>query len=309
MVFSLFKSADALYDQGIDLIKQGEFDKARRILMKSIEKDGGPDHMSAVIVSMIDMRGRLGDISAYVSLFNALNGTTAEEFEFGLTTINTDVMKKQCELAIEGIRILNMNTSSDVLIDKGQKLIKLAQRYQSEIGDENLKLSEIYLNDTTRTGIREGILLLALGHEALSSGTVWDDPKKAAEYQQIAYGYRKQIGESGEANLKLINDYAKTSKCWFCGRIASGRGIHFFPISSEISPMLRAPKGSEPLTSETEDFNSIYACRACYTSISKRAEEIALQYHQQAMSEMNAMEIRLQAQIASLQTQIIYARR
>lgn len=265
--------------------------------------------MSTVIVSMIDMRGRLGDISAYVSLFNALNGTSAQEFEFGLTTINTEMMKKQCELAIEGIRTLNMNGTSGVLLDKGQKLIGLAQKYQSEIGSENLKLNEIYLNDTTRTGTREGLLLLAVGYESLSSGTVWEDPRKAAEYQQIAYGYRKQMGDSGEANLKLINDYAKTSKCWFCGRIASGLGIHFFPLSSEISPMLRAPKGSEPLTSEAEDFNSIYACRACYTSISKRADDIARQYHTQAMNEMHAMELRLQTQIASLQTQIIYARR
>ena len=309
MVFSIFKSADTLYDQGIDLIKQGEFDKARRILTKSIEKDGGPDHMSTVIVSMIDMRGRLGDISAYAGLHNALHGTTAEEFKFGLTTINTAMMKKQCELAIESLRIMNMKDSPNLLLDKGQNLIKLAQRYHAEIGEENLKLNEIYLNDTTRTGIREGILLLAIGYEALSSGTVWDDPKKAAEYQQIAYGYRKQMGDSGEANLKLINDYAKTSKCWFCGRIASGLGIHFFPLSSEISPMLRAPKGSEPLASETEDFNSIYACRACYSSINKRADEIARQYYLQAMNDMNAMEIRLQAQIASLQTQIIYARR
>ncbi len=309
MVFSIFKSADALYDQGIDLIKQGEFDKARRILSKSIEKDGGPDHMSTVIVSMIDMRGRLGDISAYVSLLNALNGTSAEEFTFGLTTINTAMMRKQCELAIESIRTLNINDSTGALLDKGQKLIKLAQRYQSEIGDENLKLNEIYLNDTTRTGLREGILLLALGYESLSSGTVWEDPRKAAEYQQIAYGYRKQMGDSGEANLKLINDYAKTSKCWFCGRVASGLGIHFFPLSSEISPMLRSPEGSEPLASETQDFNSIYVCRACYSSINKRADEIARKYYIQAMSDMNAMEIRLQAQIASLQTQIIYARR
>jgi hypothetical protein len=258
---------------------------------------------------MIDMRGRLGDISAYVNLFNALKNTSAEEFDFGLTAINTEMMKTQCELAIEGLRILNANSSSENLLKRGQKLIELAQKYQSRIGDDNLKLSEIYHNDITRTGIREGLLLLALGYESLASGTVWENPKKAAEYQQIAYGYRRQMGDTGEANLKLINDYAKTCKCWFCGRVASGLGIHFFPLSSEISPILRAPEGSEPLASETTDFNSIYACRACYSSITKRAEEIAYRYHLQAMNEINAMELRLQAQIASLQTQIMYARR
>ena len=299
MALSLFKDADALYEQALDLIKQGEFDKARARLMKSIEKDGGPDDISAVLVGMIDLRGRLGDVNAYRALLNALKATKAKEFTFGLTTVNTAMMTVQCELAIEEIQIFNMNGPSAVLLDKGNKLLKLAQRYQAEVGNENLKTNEIFLNDTTRTGIREGLVLFATGYESLALGTVWDDPRKAAEYQQIAYGYRKQIGDTGEANLKLVNDYSRTCKCWFCGRTASGLGIHFFPISSEISPMLRKADG-EPLRSETDDYGAIYACRACYKGISTRADDIAKAYHAQAMSEMRSMEARLQAEIAAL---------
>ncbi len=300
MALSLFKNADALYEQAIDLIKQGEFEKARGRLMKSIEKDGGPDDISSVLVCMIDMRGRLGDISAYRNLLNALKATAAREFTFGLTTVSVPMMIVQCELAVEEIQAFNMNGASTVLLEKGNRLLKLAQRYQSEVGNETLKMNEIFLNDTTRTGIREGMVLLAMGYESLASGTVWDDPKKAAEYQQIAYGYRKQVGDTGESNLRLVNDYSRTCKCWFCGRTASGLGIHFFPISSEISPMLRKSGEGEPLRSESEDYGSIYACRACYKGISARADDIAKAYHNQAMSEMRAMEARLQAEIVAL---------
>jgi hypothetical protein len=300
MALSLFKDADALYEQAIDLIKQGEFEKARGRLMKSIEKDGGPDDISAVLVCMIDMRGRLGDVSAYGNLLNALKATKAKEFTFGLTTVSVPTMILQCELAIEEIHALNMNGSSAVTLEKGNRLLKLAQRYQSEVGNETLKMNEIFLNDTTRTGIREGMVLLAMGYESLASGTVWNDPKKAAEYQQIAYGYRKQVGDTGESNLKLINDYSKTCKCWFCGRTASGLGIHFFPMSSEISPMLLKSGEGEPIKSDSDDHNSIYACRACYRGISIRADEIAKVYYNQAMGEMRAMEARLNAEIAAL---------
>ncbi len=300
MALSLFKDADALYEQAIDLIKQGEFEKARGRLMKSIEKDGGPDDISAVLVCMIDMRGRLGDISAYRNLLNALKATKAKEFTFGLTTVNIPMMIVQCELAIEEIQTFNMNGGSAVTLEKGNRLLKLAQRYQSEVGNETLKMNEIFLNDTTRTGIREGMVLLAMGYESLASGTVWNDPKKAAEYQQIAYGYRKQVGDTGESNLKLINDYSKTCKCWFCGRTTSGLGIHFFPMSSEISPILLKSGETEPIKSDSDDHNSIYACRACYTGISTRADEIARVYYNQAMSEMRAMEARLNAEIAAL---------
>lgn len=309
MVFSRFKKADDLHIQGMDLIRQGEFAKARERLLLSIRKDGGPDDLSAVVVGMIDLRGNMGDVGAYRNLITSLKNTDAKEFEFGLTMVNTETMIKQSELAIEEIRITNMRGSGRDLVDKGQKLVELAQRYQTEVGEETLKLSEIYNNDTTRTGMKEGAMLMAMGYEAYATGTVWEDPRKAAEYQQIAYGYRKQMGDTGEENLRLINDYAKTCKCWYCGRVVSGLGIHFFALPSDISPALRTPPGREPLTSETEDHEAIYACRACHSSITKKADEIAQRYHENAMSEIRATEARMQAELYAIHSQLSYLRR
>ncbi len=309
MVFSRFKSADSLHDQGMDLILQGEFAKAREKLLLSIRKDGGPDDLSAVIVCMIDMRGAMGSVNAYRNLVAALRKTDAKEFEFGLTAVNTEMMIKQAELAIEEILITEIDGHGMDPLEKGQRLIELAQRYQSEVGEDSLKLSEIYYNDTTRTGMKEGAMLMAMGYESYADGTVWEDPRKAAEYQQIAYGYRKQMGDTGEENLRRINDYAKTCKCWYCGRVASGFGIHFFALPSDISPVLRTPPGKEPLASETEDHGAIYACRACHSSIINKADEIAKRYHNSAMAEIRATEARMQAELSALHSQMIYLRR
>ena len=56
MVFKLFKSGDELYDEGKELIKRGEYGKARDYLQKSIDKEGGIDDAAAVKVALIDLR-------------------------------------------------------------------------------------------------------------------------------------------------------------------------------------------------------------------------------------------------------------
>ncbi|NLL94325.1 MAG: hypothetical protein GX224_00955 [Thermoplasmatales archaeon] len=308
MAFSFFKGADSLFTEGIDLIKQGNMSKARDRLVKSIEKDGGPDDLSAVLVALIDMEGNLGNPSRYRALLDALRRCGAKEFEFGLTPLDRDMMIAQCELEIEKFEIIAAAEDDHVAqLEKGKRLVDLAQRYQARMGDENLKLHEIYGNDTTQTGTRIGMLLLAAAYESMASGTVWDNPRKAAEYQQIAYGYRKQLGESGDRNLELINNYSKSCKCWFCGRTASGAGIHFFTLPSDVSPMLAKSDDGEPLKSKSEG-SEIYACRACNSTINWLAEAIARKYYESAIDQMRAMEARLQAEISSLQTQIMFVK-
>ena len=241
MVLSFFKGADDLYAQGIDLIKQGDMDKARARFVKSIEKDGGPDDLSAVMVALIDMRGNLGNPNSYLNLIDKLKNCKVDEFEFGLTPLSTKTLITQCELSVEEINLINMNGGPEVLLEKGRRLIELAQKFQSLVGSDHLKLVEIYQNDTTRTGIRESMVLLAIAYESMATGTVWEDPRKAAEYQQIAYGYRKQIGDSGESNLKLVEEYSRSCKCWFCGRTASGAGIHFSNCPATFLPCFAKP--------------------------------------------------------------------
>ena len=68
------------------------------------------------------------------------------------------------------------------------------------------------------------------------------------------------------------------------------------------------PSSASAAAASREGYDHIYVCRACYTAISNRSDEIANEYYQQSMREMMAMEARLQAEIAALQSQIAFAR-
>ena len=306
MAFKLFKNGDDLYSQGDDLIKRGEYAKARDILQKSIDKDGGVDDVAAVKVALIDLSSHLTNPAAYRNLESKLKAVSEKQLEFGLTSFDRDALLTECDLTAQKLQIMggandaNKNTAA-------QQLQDLAIRYQSEIGDRNLIVIEIFKNDTTVTGMTEFYNLMAVSYEYMSDAVVWDNPSQAAEYQQIAMGYRQQNGQSGDANLAKIRSYSCTSKCWLCGRIATGEGIHFFSAPADVSPALDKDDNGVA-KSKPEGSTEIYICRACYSAVSNRSEEISVGYYNKAMAEMRAMEARLQAEIAALQTQIAFAR-
>ena len=306
MAFKLFKNGDDLYSQGDDLIKRGEYAKARDILQKSIDKDGGVDDVAAVKVALIDLSSHLTNPAAYRNLESKLKAVSEKQLEFGLTSFDRDALLTECDLTAQKLQIMggandaNKNTAA-------QQLQDLAIRYQSEIGDRNLIVIEIFKNDTTVTGMTEFYNLMAVSYEYMSDAVVWDNPSQAAEYQQIAMGYRQQNGQSGDANLAKIRSYSCTSKCWLCGRIATGEGIHFFSAPADVSPALDKDDNGVA-KSKPEGSTEIYICRACYSAVSNRSEEISVGYYNKAMAEMRAMEARLQAEIAALQTQISFAR-
>ena len=306
MAFKLFKNGDDLYSQGDDLIKRGEYAKARDILQKSIDKEGGVDDVAAVKVALIDLSSRLTNPAAYRNLESKLKAVSEKQLEFGLTSFERDALLTECDLTAQKLQIMggandaNKNTAA-------QQLQDLAIRYQSEIGDRNLIVIEIFKNDTTVTGMTEFYNLMAVSYEYMLDAVVWENPSQAAEYQQIAMGYRQQNGQSGDANLAKIRSYSCTSKCWLCGRIATGEGIHFFSAPADVSPALDKDDNGVA-KSKPEGSTEIYICRACYSAVSNRSEEISVGYYNKAMAEMRAMEARLQAEIAALQTQISFAR-
>ncbi len=307
MVFKLFKSGDELYDEGKELIKRGEYGKARDYLQKSIDKEGGVDDSAAVKVAMIDLRERLTNINAYRNLLAKLNALSSPEFEFGIVNVSRDDLITECELTIRKMELLSSGTSGDAAMRNAEALQALAQDFQSKIGEKNLIVLQIFKNDTSVTGYTEFYNLMAVSYEMMADAVVWDNPSQAAEYQQIAMGYRQQNGQSGDTNLAKIQAYSRTCTCWLCGRIATGEGIHFYSAPADVSPALD-DKDKPTAKSRPDDMQHIYICRACYSAVSNRSDEIAKAYHDQAMQEMRAMEVRLQAQIAALQSQIAFAR-
>ncbi len=305
MAFKLFKNGDDLYEQGNELIKRGEFSKARSVLQKSIDKEGGEDEVAAVQVALIDMMGNLDNPNVYANLVNKLKALKQDDFDFGLTHVVRDPLITEAELTYRKISLMNQRAQKKDLKAVSSNLQTLAQDFQERIGNEHLVIQEIFNNDTTVTGTTEFFNLMAVSYEALSDSVVWESPSQAAEYEQIAMGYRQQNGQSGSANEAKVRAYGNTCRCWLCNRLASGEGIHFYSAPADISPALAKESEDEGTNkNRSQDNKHIYICRACYSGLSNRADEIALGYHQRAMAELRATEARLQAEIASLERQI-----
>ncbi|MDO5853201.1 MAG: hypothetical protein Q4Q62_03940 [Thermoplasmata archaeon] len=307
MAFKLFKNGDELYESSKELIKRGEFTKAREYLVKSIDKDGGVDDVAAVQVALIDLSSRLTNVNAYQNLLNALNKlTSSSTVEFGLDTIDAEDLKTECALTIRKIQLLSSSGSGSELTEKGKALQALAADYQTRIGAKSLIVTGLFKKDTSVTGNTEFYNLMAVSYETMADGAVFDNPQQAAEYQQIAAGYRQQNGQSTEENMRKVREYSRTCTCWMCGRVATGEGIHFYSAPADVSPSLKDSASSA--ADSRADTKHIYICRACYSAISNRSDEISKRYYQQTMQQMQAMEARLQAEIAALQSQIAFAR-
>jgi len=302
MVLSVFKSGDELFNQGVDLVKRKEYAKARKNFEKTIEKGGREAALARVYVDIIDACLDNNNPARYAKLASSL-GSMKDEFEFGLTQIDPAKVAKECSLLAERMNVGRIQgNSTAILEEKGNKFLDVARKYQAQIGNETIMISEI-VGLQVNTGIKEALYIQAWGYESLASAAVMTDPKKAAELLQNAYTCRKQLGEDGQKEMNRIRAYSKSVKCWICGRPATGEGVHFLAMSSEITPFMRK-SDDDLLQSAPAEYNSVYVCKPCYTAISRRSDEIARQYHDAAMQEMRAMEARLLAEIRSLNTRI-----
>ncbi|MDR1405442.1 MAG: hypothetical protein LBJ20_07765 [Candidatus Methanoplasma sp.] len=282
----------------MDLVKRKEYAKARKNFEKTIEKGGREATLAGIYIDIIDACLDNNNPARYAKLASSLERETGG-FEFGLTEIDPQKLAKECRLLAERIDISRMQGSTPAALEeKGNRFLDVARKYQSQIGNDSLKISEI-VGIQVNTGIKEALHIQAWGYESIASGTVLTDPKRAAELLQNAYACRKQLGQDGQRDLDLIKAYSKSVKCWICGRPSTGEGVHFLAMPSDISPFMRS-SGDDLLKSAPGDYNSVYVCRPCYTSISRRSDEIAREYHERAMQEMMAMEARLRAEIRSI---------
>lgn len=305
MGFKLFKNGDQLYDEGIDLINRKEYNGAKEKFNDALSKETSKAGMARMYIALINLIGNRGNTSNYQTFINELKACGQRQFKFGLTDIDAEAIETECSLAMEEINASSM--SDGEYMEKGQAMIDVAAKYASLIGDAPLKLDEISKGNTQSTGTRESLILQAMAYECMGMGVVLRNPKQGSEYMQMAYNFRRQIGDSGDRDLQLMKNYARSSKCWICGRPANGEGIHFMSIRSNITPMFRE-RENDLIRTADEDFGSIYVCMPCYSAISNRADDISRDYFSQAMAEMRAMEARLQAQISAVRSEIRISR-
>ena len=152
MVFGLFKDGDELFDEAKDLIKQKEYGKAAKTLNKCIEKNSKHSAEARLMISFISLGENLNSPTSYLSLAEQLRNSSASGFEFGLSTFDTQKLATECECVAACIVARGMDTSTnDGLVEKGEALIKAAQKMQVSVGNEVLRINE-HFNNTAMSG-------------------------------------------------------------------------------------------------------------------------------------------------------------
>lgn len=307
---AFFKSADELVDKGNDFIKQREFQKALDVYQKAIvkyQKDNDVPNaaLSNAMASILGLHNRENNPQAYYRAAEALKLMGDQEIKVGLKNVRCSALANECMIAVEEMSARSIPIKKENLLERGQKLYEVGKRYQAIIGPNSLFIPELYWGASIN-GITKAFGLFAESQENFAEHTVWSDPKKAAEYYQTAASYRKQLGDARmeQADSMKIKQYSKAVTCWICGREITGEMVHFYPMPSDISPVQRNCKPLSPLPSSNEAQGAVYACRACHSAISNRADEIAEHYHKLAVQEIQRVELQLRAEIRELHNRI-----
>ncbi len=302
-----FKGGEQLYQEALDAISRKDYSAAQKKFQDAKDKGYDPDGLCMVYTDIIYLGNNRGTVRAYRNLLNRLQGIGVSTIKFGLTDIDTADLATECELAIMEIEASEMSKAD--FVNKGNRLVEVAGQYMARIGEKNLKLDEIFKGNTMATGNREALILQAEAYSVLGKGYVSTDPKMAAEYMQMAYNFRRQLGDSGEEELKLSQNFSRSATCWICGRPANGQGIHFMAMPADIEPVFQKMTDGNVVKPISDDCRDVYVCMPCYTAISNRSDEISREYYEHAMDEMRAMEARIQAEIASLRFNMSMSRR
>jgi len=296
---AFFKTADEKFEQGNVYIKRGEWDKARSAFNKALNKGTKESEIARIMIALLDLRSN-STVAGYRNATEVLKNSGELEVEFGLSTIKCSKLAVECEACAAELSALGMSTNgTDALKARAEALFAAAMIFRAQMGMNKLIIPEVY-NNVNVTGIQRANALMAEGNENMAESVVLENPKRAAEYFQMALNYRRQLADANaEARIQeKIRLYSKAASCWICGREATGETIHFVSMPTDVTPLLKNSKQASPLSSTDNDM-SIYVCKACYLAISKRADVIAADYHRAAMAEMRAMENRLMTYVNS----------
>jgi len=297
----LFKTGDELYNLAMESINRREYDRAKELLVKAIDRNTTKQNLAVATISFLNMANSLNVAASYRHLRDSLINIDGEEFNIGLTTFSKTNLIKECDAMIAQLNAISKPVNSEeLMVAKAQAMIEAAKIIQINIGQEPLRIQE-YFTKNVQSGQKIATTMLAEANELLADAVVHHDTKKAAEYQQIAFNFRRQLGESGEKNQALINRYIASCTCWFCGRVAVGDGINFVKMGCDMIPN----EENEDITkSADEEKRVIFVCRSCYTAFSRRADDISRGYYNESIKEMREMETRINMKIAALEAQI-----
>jgi len=187
-------------------------------------------------------------------------------------------------------------------VDVGSKppsALELSKRYE-DVAKKFFLINKQELTLGDFLGIKNSTNQLGLFYMGISRYLVAvvveeKDPQEALDKYSEALNYFIQSGdEKWKSYIQdKVNRLSKTAKCWFCGRIVQGEGIHFIYLETILSDYMLS-KNSDAVNS-VQGNTKLVACEGCYNAISKLADRIAKYYYEMTMQKISQLEARIRS--------------
>ncbi len=300
----LFKTATEVFDQANDYLLRGDFASALSKYNDAIRKfqkvgDQNGILLATAYASVMNLAQDSNNPNAYHAAAQALHAIGDQPVKLGLRESTANAVAHEAEILASATEWVGLQPTSTAQYEqKAQALRQVATALRGDIGSNVLVLPELFKQGSF-TGESRALVLAALSEEAIAESLVATDPKAAAEHYQTARLWWSQAGSGAQADAAAahVAQYGKSAKCWFCGREVAGENIHFVPMPSELTDLVKAADKDSVLPTYDPQTGNVYACKGCYGAVDKLADALATQ-------RAAAVEAKLQPQIDELKKQI-----
>ncbi len=263
----LFKTATEVFDQANDYLLRGDFASALNKYNDAIRKfqkvgDQNGILLASAYASVMNLAQNANNPNAYRAASQALRAVGDQPIKLGLRESTGAALAHEADILASAYEWTSLvPTSPAQFQQKAQALRQVATAIRTDIGGNVLVLPEL-LKQGSVTGEQRALALAAMSEEALAESMLATDPKGAAEHYQTARLWWSQAGDAGMADAAAahVAQYGKSAKCWFCGREVAGENIHFVPMPSELTDLVKAADKDSVLPTYDPQSGNVYAC-------------------------------------------------
>ena len=301
---ALIKSAAELVEQANDFLLRGNFASASekyKDAMRKFQKIGDVNNatQAAAYAAVMELAPRTSDPSAYRAAAQSLRALGDQPVKFGLRESTGNALAKEADILASATEWMSLHPASpDQYRQKADALRQVATAIRTDIGSGVLVLPELF-HQGSITGESRSLALAAMSEEAMAESLIASDPKAAAEHYQTARLWWSQAGDAVQADAAAarVAQYGRSAKCWFCGREVSGENIHFVPMPSDLTDLVKAQNRDSLLPTFDPNTGNVYACKGCHGAVYHLADELAVR-------RTSELEAKVQPQIDDLKRQI-----
>lgn len=292
----LFKGPEDHLQIANDRLLRGDFAGARDSYTSASQgyaKQGnGPGaSMAAAYAGLMGLAGPTAVAPNYLAVAAAFAPMGAMPVKLGLRQVTAGQIALEAQLAAEEMTLASMVAGSPAVHQEmGHRYQALSMAYR-QMGDQVLVLSELFKRGSA-TAASKVPVYAARAMEEFGEAEVGTDPKRAAEHHQSARNWWLQAGDTARADAasQRVNRYAKSVRCWFCGREVTGEGVNFQSLTAVLGSVgLSEGAGQANALPACElAKGSVYACVACASAVDRVADAKALQRSAEAEARLNA---------------------